>query len=453
MSQHYSRVALVAALLSSGLATAQPPLNPELDPTLPTDEAEPAPKVVGFWYGHVESDNIARTVTPEDGSYDGLGLVVDLGHRSRRLVADVDTHLEYRDYSPDTLDSEVVGTLNGTADVQLIQDRFSWTFADYYGQGITDPRSGIGPGNREQINALATGPHLDLDFGARTSMELGATAEQVRFSESNYVDTDSVRTELGLYRQASSTARYGIVVSSNQVEYVDVLAPEYDIDRLAVRYEKRLATGRVLADLGTNEITTGGLENDGPLYNFVWTRSLTARSSLSVRAGRALSDAGGVLISNLGPDLEGRSFSDVLVTPRPLEQSRLGASYLLTLSRTRVSAELDSYEDEYVGNSFLDNDWTTLRVAFTRIVTPRLSIGIGHDKIERDFVDNAQADGADSWTVAWLNRTFGSRMFFGFAISNYDRSGLESYDEQRYEIRFGYSPTESGTEAMALVGR
>ena len=453
MPQHYLRLAVVVALTGSGLAVAQPPSQPQSAPALPTDELEPAPKIVGFWYGHVESDNIARSVIPEDGSYEGVGLLVALGHRSKRLTADVDSNLEYREYSLDTLDSEVVGTLNATADVEIVQDLFSWTFADYYGQGITDPRGGIGPGNREQLNVISTGPKVDLNLGARTSLGFSGTLSRQRFDESSNVDSDSVVTELGFYRQASTTARFGLVLGSANVEYVDALAPEYDLDRLAVRYEKELATGRVRADLGTNEISTAGFKDDGPLYNFVWTRSLTARSELSVRAGRALTDAGGVLINNLAPGLEGTSFSDVVVTPRPLDQTRLGASYLLTLSRTRVSAEISSYEDEYVGNSLIDNDSTTIHLGFVRTITPRLSLGLGHDTIERDFIDDTQPDGDDSWTVAWLNRTFGRRLFLGFAISSYDRSGLESYDEQRYEIKFGYSPTESGADAMALVGR
>jgi len=209
----------------------------------------------------------------------------------------------------------------------------------------------------------------------------------------------------------------------------------------------------VRADLGENDISTAGFEQSEPLYRFLWTRSLTARSELSIRAARELTDAGAVLASLLVPD-EGPSFTDVIVTPNPLQQKRLGATYALTMSRTVISAELGTWKDEYIGNAAFDNDAITMHLQLVRTITPRLTWGIGYDDVDRDFRnDGAQPDSEDSWVATWLNHSIGPRFNLGFAISKYDRSGIDSYDEQRYEIRFGYSPTESGAAAMGRVGR
>jgi len=469
MLGHCLRLAAIVALASSGLATAQapgspPPASPAGPvPQAPTDadadaRAVPATepeRTLAAWFGHVESDNLARTITPEEGSFESVGVLIGLEHTSTRFDAMLDADLEYRSYSLDSLDNETVGTLNATADVDLVEDRVSWGFTDAYGQGITDPFAGIGPGNREKINIVGTGPRLALPLGARTSLELRGTYSERRFAESAQVDSDSVLYDLGLYRQTSTTARVGLIVSLNDVEYVDVIAPEYQIDRLALRYEKELATGRVLADAGKNEISSRGYKSDEPLFNFVWTRSLTARSDLSVRAGREITDAGGALGTTLVPGLEGSSFTDVVVTPNPFEQRRIGVSYVLTMSRTVVSLGLDSLKDEYIGNAIYDNDSTTMHLSFVRTISPRLSFGIGYDRIDRDFTDTAgaQPDGQDDWTGAWLSRSLGRRFSVGLGISRYDRSGPQSYDEKRYELRFGYSPTDSSASAMASVGR
>ena len=223
---------------------------------------------------------------------------------------------------------------------------------------------------------------------------------------------------------------------------------------MGLRYEKELATGRVLADAGKNQISTGGFHSDEPLYDFVWTRSLTARSELRLRAAREITDAGTALGTALVPGLEGSSFTDVVVTPNPFEQQRFGASYVLTMSRTVVSAGLDSLKDEYIGNALYDNESTTMHLSFVRTISPRLSFGVGYDRIDRDFTDaGVQPDGRDDWTGAWLNRGFGRRFSLGLGISSYNRAGAESYDERRYELRFGYSPTDSSAVAMASVGR
>jgi len=122
------------------------------------------------------------------------------------------------------------------------------------------------------------------------------------------------------------------------------------------------------------------------------------------------------------------------------------------MSRTVVSAELNSWEREYVGNSLYDNDATTMHVSLVRTISPQLTLGIAYDDIDRDFTDT-QPDSEDSWVAVWVNRSFGRRMSLGLAISSYERGGVQTYDERRYEIRFGYSPTDSGAATMASVGK
>src|SRR6185503_11786154 len=96
-----SRLAALVALVSSGFAAAQPQGNPPPAPpagapesaapgasaAIPTTEPE---RTLAAWYGHVESDNLARTATPEDGSFDSVGVLLGLDHASTRLDASID---------------------------------------------------------------------------------------------------------------------------------------------------------------------------------------------------------------------------------------------------------------------------------------------------------------------------------------------------------------------------
>src|SRR5688572_12001360 len=429
MTRPWRRLAFLVALASSEWAASQPQGNPptaepsglERGQGLP--DFQLPPRVLGAWLGHVESNNLSRTAAERDGSYEAAGLVLGLGRDSTRLDASISADLEYREYSLDELDNEIVGILSAAAEIDVIQDHFSWAFSDDFGQGLTDPFGGTGPVNREGINVIGTGPRLALPLGTRMSVELRGTYLERRFDESgDAVDSDSLVSELGLYRQTSATSRFGIVASTNDVEYVDVLAPEYQIDRLSLRYEKQLATGRVVADLGENDITSLGVARDEPLYNFLWTRSLTSRSELTIRAARELTDSGGVLGAVLEPEPQGSSFAGVLVIPNPLEQRRLDVSYVLTMSRTVISADVGSWKGEYIGNQLYDNDTTAMRLSFIRTISPTLVFGVGYNDIDRDFVDSAGAepDSEDSWTAAWINRSFGRRLNLGLAISNYD---------------------------------
>lgn len=458
MSKPSPRLAFLVALTSGGWAAAQsqesaPPAPPPSEIEAGGSEAQP--ETVGLYFAHVESTNLARTAAEIAGSYEGLGLLLGLEHASPRLDAAVNANLEYRHYALDDIENDFVGTLNAAAEIDLVRDHFSWVFSDAFGQGLTDPFGGIGPVNREEINVIGTGPRVDLPLGARMSLEIRGTYSERRFNESANVDSDALLSEVILYRQLSSTARVGIVAGSNDVEYVDVLAPRYQIDHWALHYEKRLATGRVAADLGQNEIGSGGFTQDGPLYSFLWTRSLRTRSELSVRAARELTDAGGVLADAVVPGPEGTSLTDVIVIPNPLEQQRLGVTYVLTMSRNVVSAEIGSLKDEYIGTALYDNDARTMHLQFLRTISPRLNLGIAYDDIDRKFSDAAgpQPDSDDSWIAVWLNHSLGRRMSLGFAISNYVHSSIGTFDERRYELRFSYSPTDSAAATMSSIGR
>jgi hypothetical protein len=112
------RLAVLVALALSGLAAAQQPAGPPpqagaeappaaetATPAIATTEPE---RTLAAWFGHVESDNLERTATPEDGSFESVGLLLSLEHASTRLDASIDADLEHRSYSLDSLDDETI---------------------------------------------------------------------------------------------------------------------------------------------------------------------------------------------------------------------------------------------------------------------------------------------------------------------------------------------------------
>jgi hypothetical protein len=162
-----------------------------------TAPAEPAAsgarerdRALALWLSRGESDNVGRTVVPEDGSYDGLGLLARLAHESIRLAANLDSNVEFRSYSEAAIDDEIVGTLAGVANVQIVPDLFSWDFRENYGQGINDQFAAIGPNNRERINVFSSGPELDLNLGSRTILQIGGDYSARRYDQSQNVDAD-----------------------------------------------------------------------------------------------------------------------------------------------------------------------------------------------------------------------------------------------------------------------
>jgi len=455
---HYRpvRALLLLSLASCNAALAQAPnAAATTSETAGTAETEDAtdPHALAVSVGHVESDNIARTPVATSGSYDSFGVFANLAHTSTRVTTSINTDLEFRTYSEDAIEDETVGTLAALIDLDLVRDVFSWDFRENYSQGLRDPFAPLGPDNRESINVIASGPQLDLPLGGRTTLALGADYSARRYDQSSNVDSDAAVYELGILRDISQTTVVGLIANASEIDYADFDAPPYDIDRLYFRYDKTLASGRVLAEVGTNEITLANNKTSEPLINFEWSRALATRSHLTINAASEFTDSGGLAspTDSANPITPG----EVLVSANPFEQRRFAVSYVVTMTRTDVSFQIGRSEELYVGNSAIDTRTTTTEATFHRAISEKLDLGAAFRKQLREPEDSTIliADGEDTTFSAWLNRSLGRRFNVGIAWSKYERSETGTFDEQRYEIRFAYSPTGSGAAAMRSVGR
>lgn len=445
-------IALAVSALAGAGAAAQP-----------RNAGAPAAEVSGeperdfaLWLGRIASDNVARLSGGTRGSYDSLGVLFDIDQRSQRLESRLDTNIEFRHYSDENIEDKPVGMIDGALHVGLIPDRLGWGFEETYGQILTDPFNASGPFNRESINVFTTGPELDLPLGASTVLSAAARHSTRRYDDTDTLDNDARLYEIGAYRQARETSRYGLRWTTNEIDYDAVGLPPYDIDRGSLHYERRFSSGGVSVDIGVNELTFLDSTTDEPLFNFEWSRDLAARSALRVIANREFSDTGANLRADLSQGPVG-SDSRILPSSSPFEQKRLFSAYTVGGARTSLTIGLSKAEESYVTAADLDNENSMAQAAFRRNVTPRLSFGVDVYRVEREFqpiADEPLRKDIDETISAWVNRSIGRVFGLAVVLSHYERGGtIESFDENRYEIRLTYSPSNSATEALGAVGR
>jgi hypothetical protein len=419
--------------MAPGVAVAQPPASPQ-------PETE---KQLVVWGGYGVSDNIDRVTPPESGTYRSLGLLLGLQRYTPRLEGAINGDIEYRGYSEGTIENETVGTLDGRALVDLVQDRFAWNFEGTLDQAQRDPFAARGPANRETVKYLATGPRLDIPFG-RTIFLASASRSARRYEDSAQFDNDSDDYQLGLMRQVRPTTAFGLVVASSETEYVDGVAPGYQIDQLFLRIGRTLRRNTLSADLGTNEISSGPQGRREPLVNLTWSRFLGARSTFGVTAAQGFTGTGDT-------DIGGSA----LVTGTPFEQESLGVSYGLAGERTTVGLGFTVGQEDYAGGSTVDNDYELADLRVDYRVTPRLNIGFRYQWYQREYQDPAALSTSqeDRTAGAWLNRTLGRRFSIALDVSRYQATGVQRIEETRWEFRFMYSPTGRTSGAMGSIGR
>jgi hypothetical protein len=435
---------LVALLTATAAAFAQGPAVEQVPETARSE--------IALWMGHAESDNIFMVESPQRGSYDSLAVLLGLASESSRASTNLDLDLEFRNYSEEAIDDQLVGTFSGVADIDIVEERFDWTFEDYYSQGRTDALQAPSPLNREGVNVFSSGPRLDLPLGQRTSLALDANYRARRYENSSSLESDSLTRELSVLRQTTSTTQLGLILSNDEIEYDQTGVSAYEIDSVSLRYEKRFATGGVRAAIGRNELEYVSVEHDGPLYDFSWSRDIATRSTLTISAAREFTDSGSLFAPESG--VPGDDVADVVLSPNPLERRQLGVVYSLASDRTEFSIGTTTLDDSYVGDPTLDNKAVFGTVSFSRALSPRTGLGVAFDKVRREYSDvTIGGEEEDAIATFWINYALGRQFDAAFVATRYERDGLQSFDETRYEVRFFYSPSDSATTALSRTRR
>lgn len=425
--------AAVTALLASTAVMAQ-------------DNDDNRSNIFAVRLGGGSSDNIYRDPTAEkSGSYSAVGMNMDFLHETRRVDARLFGDLELRSYSESGIDNERLGSIDASAEIFAVPEKFSWFFGDTSGNGRTNPFRPDGPGNREKIDVYSTGPRLDLPIGARTSFRGSAIVGQRRFGDSNRLDSDTTTSDIGFFRGLSSTAEIGFGASQRKVEY-DVSALDNDITSAYVSYDRQLASGRASIKLGTSQLEFATIDDTTALIELFWARDVGARSQLSVSLGNDYNDVADAF--RFGADLRDLEVdpldNGLLLTADVYESTAGTLTYQINGDRTRVNVAGTFFENDYSTNDIYDNDGHQLRVSVQRDLSQEMAVGALLVQIQRDFKEPVQ-NNKDGRLEIYLRRQFGRRFSMEINLQRNSRSGGVNvdYDENVAEIFFQYDLSTS----------
>jgi hypothetical protein len=390
-----------------------------------------------LWVAHGESDNIGRTDARLRGSYDALGVLFEARRVRERLTTGLDTDLQFRQYSQEGLDDEQIGEVEAYADATIVPERFAWTFGDSFSQGRTDAFAAVGPENRQNINVFTSGPEVDLLFGRRVSLSLDGLYTARRHEETKALDAKSRAYEAGVFRETGTTSRWGIVAMQNDVDYDNGLL-SYTIRGSAIRYERLLATGEVLAELGRNELQLGDTRDSGPRALLGWRRGIGSRSRLGLTATKEFTDTGAMFALTTDRPLVTDPGSGILAADA-MEQTRVELLYELDGAKTDIAIGVSGNEDRFQRDSTLDNDSSTVRWEVQRMLSGRTTLTVGAENVRRSFVGSLGTEG-DRVTEVSLDHRLGRRLTCAAIVTKYQRSAADSFDELQYELRLNYRP-------------
>lgn len=361
---------------------------------------------VEFNLGIGQTDNVARTATNElDETIGMVGLEFDLEHESRKLEADIRSRFSYLEYFDDTFDSELIGGFAGNAQYQFLEDRFFWDLQYNWGQQLQDNFQPARPDNRENITMVTTGPTYIQPIGDRNFIGLEASYTTLDY-EFQPFDFDRGLGAVRFGREVADDTFLSLNLSTQRVEFDNSTFAPYDYQEYFIRYDLQDGRNVIIANLGHTSVEAGGVEGDGVLFAFDWTRQITARTSLQLVAGSRYSDQGDIFQIFQSSTQSVGATGNFSPLGQPFRNNFASLGFQFDADRTSVGVNAFTSQEEY-------------------------------ELIDDTFAPNRDFSSIDLEIGREMTRKFFIRFVGTYRVVNYDLNDRKDEDSQG-SIRFGY---------------
>ncbi len=433
------------ALTALSLAIALGPLV--LSPT----QANAADITTTFTVGIGQSDNILRTPNNHiEESMGNAGVRFGLVESTRKFNADIVANLDYLTYLDDAFDDDLTGGATVLAGYDIVEEFLEWDLQYNFGQQVFNPLAPVRPDNQEDVSFLTTGPRMTLPLGSRHEFGLDLTYSDVNY-EIN-LNSNSRKTARARFTRALNENRnLSIIGSVERIEFFESpTAPDFDRNRVFLRYESISTRNTISADIGVNSVQLDGQtdSNSGTLIRFNWVRNVSSSSLFQIGGGRVFSDQGDVFRmfqnaqSNVGDPL------DIVGVENPFENDFLNVRYSRQRDRNGFEISAMYNGEDYENDSTLNRTIARASVSFTRDLTNKFFGEIGVDVFRRDFeaLDRQDDDLQGTVTLGYdINPAFSTSLSYQYFKRSTDSGAIE-FDENRIFLFLNYIPKWSREE-------
>jgi hypothetical protein len=245
----------------------------------------------------VTTDKVSQTIATADADF-------TLKQQTGVFDDNLKGQFAYFDYLQHAYNSLLVGRFDGVADYSLIPQRLIWSVQDNYGEASLDPFAAQTPANLQYVNSFSTGPELDFRPGGATFLQLIARYERAQYQTSPLDSNRFLASfEWGVPLSPRSTVAFN--ANSERVLFENTgVNSDFDLSSAYASYEIHGARTDLTARLGLTRVDQQGTAASGGLANFELDRRVSLATTLSLSAGRDLTDAL-ASFSNLQPGASG----------------------------------------------------------------------------------------------------------------------------------------------------
>ena len=346
------------------------------------DQAQaPARFEYGLTAGYGHSDNVFRRSDDEIAS-DILTAGVELNWQEdrTRIDADVRADLDFNHYlnvdQNFEVDEQVTGSAQGTVNLAIVPEHFTWLIEDSFGQTQQDPLVPATPETMESTNYLTTGPDFTMLIGASSLLRFSGRYSDTAYEVSPF---DSTRTGGGIafLRNTSDRSTLSLNLDTDDVDYDEEANIDFKRQSASFNYTLNAARTDIDAQVGYTQMDIDdGSEKSGPLLDVQIRRQLSNSSGLNLQFGTRLSDAAEALRDELESGDIGDDGSGVIATSTTFENQFASLAWEFERPRTSFDISAGWDKDVYDSADDLDRERLLFQAGAERHLNSRLSAHI-----------------------------------------------------------------------------
>ncbi len=405
-----------------------------------------------------ESDNITLAEVNKVSQTIGVAdLDFSFGNKTSRHDEDVSGAFTYLDFFQHEYRRELYGNFGALAHYSLIPESVVWTAQDFWGQSVRDPFGALVPTNLQNVNYFNTGPDWYERLGGRSFLKVSARYARAQYQASP-INNNRFLGSVELGRDVSASSSVSLNGSAQRILYNDsTLNPNYGLSSFYGRYEMHGARTTAMLNVGVDQISLSGQTNRGSLAELRVTHAVSAATSVTVTAGRGLTDTSADLNNlqantnnNVGNVTGSVSGAPSVVSSSVYTSNNLSAQWRYERGRTILDLDFHLDRNRYVSQPQLDGSRDRYEFRAERKLNHALSAQFFADLYRTQYdhsgfsANAASATSSDKLAGLTLILRQGRGIEYRLRYDNLTRdvtgNSFTPYRENRVFLTIGYRP-------------
>lgn len=396
---------------------------------------------MGFSVANYSNFNLVQDSLAEDENAFSLNAGANILEDTANLYVNIDASVRSIKYSKNIAPDENVLNLLADSVWRIQPGQFEWVFTDSFAQTAIDTTASDTVLNRQNVNALSTGPNYIIRLNSRNNIQLEARAENYSFEEN--LDNNRFSMAARLIHNVNSA----LTVTLNDQAEITNFEDNVNIDFhrndifLGINYTRGLNT--VEAEYGITKISNDDAADfDEDRYALSITSARTRSSNIRLTYEHLLSDTGSQILNLANGDFtedgtNGTAANDIFVT------DLFRFQHVSNLSMGNVIFELSSSTTEYRLNPVLDEKINAAIISGVWNLHGADSISYNFSFAQTEYLDPSLDREDEDRIVSFIYfHAIQRNLSIDFEAASIDRLSTiesESYEDLRFIMTLTYN--------------